>query len=55
MLREQPEIGIARMTGSGATCFGLTDSIDQARKTAEALRLRRPDCWVEATGIIAGS
>ena len=55
MLNEQPEISIARMTGSGATCFGLTDSIDRAREAAETLRLRRPDCWVEATGLVTGS
>ena len=55
ILREQPEIGIARMTGSGATCFGLTDSIDRAWEAAAVLRLRRPDCWVEATGIVTGS
>ena len=55
MLREQPEVGIARMTGSGATCFGLTDSIDRAQEAAKAIRLCRPDCWVEATGIVAGS
>ena len=54
MLRRQQHVGIARMTGSGATCFGLVESIGRAREAAAAIGLSRPDWWVEATGIVTG-
>lgn len=37
---------LARMSGSGATCFGVFDSEGAARYAAESLTLRRPDWWV---------
>ena len=39
------EADCVRMSGSGATCFGLFRSHDVMRKAAEALALRRPDWW----------
>ena len=40
---------LARMSGSGATCFGLYDTSRQAEKAAKALLAERPDWWVVAT------
>jgi 4-diphosphocytidyl-2-C-methyl-D-erythritol kinase len=40
---------MARMSGSGATCFGLTRTPAEAERGAEALRARRPGWWVAAT------
>lgn len=42
---------IARMSGSGATCFGLFDDDDSARRAEDALRGARPDWWIAATTI----
>lgn len=39
---------LARMSGSGATCFGLYADADAAARAAEALALRRPGWWVRA-------
>jgi 4-diphosphocytidyl-2-C-methyl-D-erythritol kinase len=40
---------LARMSGSGATCFGLFGSAPAAAAAARALRTRHPDWWVRAT------
>ena len=37
---------LARMSGSGATCFGVFDSDADAQKAAEALGLNAPQWWV---------
>ena len=42
---------LARMSGSGATCFAIYDTIDQAERAAHAIAESQPDWWVEATGI----
>lgn len=60
--RLEPEIGrvlddlaslsgclVARMTGSGATCFGLFGDRGEAETGALLLRRRRPDWWIRAT------
>lgn len=39
---------LARMSGSGATCFGLYADADAAARAAEALALRRSGWWVRA-------
>lgn len=48
-LRAQPGLLMARMSGSGATCFAL--AVDDAAAAAAALSLKRarPDWWVAAT------
>jgi 4-diphosphocytidyl-2-C-methyl-D-erythritol kinase len=38
-----------RMSGSGATCFGLFESGNLAKRAATALRARHPDWFVAAT------
>ncbi|MCS6876847.1 MAG: 4-(cytidine 5'-diphospho)-2-C-methyl-D-erythritol kinase [Geminicoccaceae bacterium] len=40
---------LARMSGSGATCFGLFSDRGEAETAAALLRRRRPDWWVAAT------
>jgi 4-diphosphocytidyl-2-C-methyl-D-erythritol kinase len=48
-LRAAPGCRLARMSGSGATCFGLFDSTRAAASAARALRARHPGWWVRAT------
>ncbi len=40
---------LARMSGSGATCFGIYDSADAAENANAELRSAHPDWWVEPT------
>ncbi len=40
---------LARMSGSGATCFGLYDSEDTAKQAARRISTQHPDWWVVAT------
>ncbi|HEY2131760.1 MAG TPA: 4-(cytidine 5'-diphospho)-2-C-methyl-D-erythritol kinase [Acetobacteraceae bacterium] len=42
-LRSEPGCALARMSGSGATCFGLFPKADMAARAAAALR--RPGWW----------
>jgi len=42
---------LARMSGSGATCFGLFANGDDARKAAETIASDHPDWWVVATQV----
>ncbi len=39
---------LARMTGSGATCFGLFESLEKAEKAASSIQLENPDWWVKS-------
>ncbi|WP_298839325.1 4-(cytidine 5'-diphospho)-2-C-methyl-D-erythritol kinase [uncultured Roseobacter sp.] len=48
-LRAGPACALARMSGSGATCFGLYDTKEQAQTAALSLRKSHPDWWVTAT------
>jgi len=48
-LSDQPECDLVRMSGSGATCFGLFGRARAAQRAAEALRLRYPDWWIKET------
>lgn len=47
-LRAAPGCRFARMSGSGATVFGLFDDAAAAGAAAGALRVARPDWWVVA-------
>ena len=49
-LESAPGCHLARMTGSGATCFGLFDDEASAENAAGALR--RDDWWVHATRLL---
>lgn len=44
-----PGCRLARMSGSGATCFGLFGSREKAQAAATALSAAHPDWWVAAT------
>ena len=44
-----------RMSGSGATCFALYDTSQEAEAAAKAVRRVRPDWLVVATETFAGS
>lgn len=47
-LGAQPGCLLARMSGSGATCFGLFAGADDARAAAESVGAAWPDWWVAA-------
>ena len=49
-LRAAPGVRLARMSGSGATCFAVLESHDAAHALAAELRAREPHWWVSATG-----
>jgi 4-diphosphocytidyl-2-C-methyl-D-erythritol kinase len=53
-LGAQPECLLARMSGSGATCFGLFETASAARVAADALGRDNPDWWVVATSLDTG-
>ncbi|MEW5704540.1 MAG: 4-(cytidine 5'-diphospho)-2-C-methyl-D-erythritol kinase [Pseudomonadota bacterium] len=45
---------LARMSGSGATCFGLYRDLAAAKAAAAALRRRPSGWWIAATTFLAG-
>ncbi|HVH01575.1 MAG TPA: 4-(cytidine 5'-diphospho)-2-C-methyl-D-erythritol kinase [Amaricoccus sp.] len=50
-LAAQPGCALARMSGSGATCFGLFDAAGPAEAAAATLRRARRDWWVAAAPV----
>jgi len=53
-VRELPGCRLARMSGSGATCFGLFPTNAAATAAARTLRVGYPQWWVRATVLGAG-
>jgi 4-diphosphocytidyl-2-C-methyl-D-erythritol kinase len=51
LLRQTRGCRLARMSGSGATVFGLYDDCEAAAAAAKAVRRARPDWWVKATSL----
>ena len=51
-LRQTAGCHLARMSGSGATCFGLFADRRVAEAAAARLRAHRPDWWIEAGHIL---
>jgi 4-diphosphocytidyl-2-C-methyl-D-erythritol kinase len=49
MLRSQPGLTLARMSGSGATCFGLFESTEAAAAAAQKIKQSRPAWWIVTT------
>src|SRR5690606_2597920 len=47
-LAAEPGIWLARMSGSGATCFGLVTDASAARAAARSLAATHPAWWVRA-------
>jgi 4-diphosphocytidyl-2-C-methyl-D-erythritol kinase len=52
-LEQQPPCLLARLSGSGATCFGLFAERGEARETAAAIAAAHPAWWVVATMLTA--
>ena len=50
-LSSQPRCELARMSGSGATCFAVFASAAAAIKAAEAIHAEYPNWWVRATAL----
>jgi predicted transcriptional regulator len=48
-LKDVPGCKLARMSGSGATCFGIFASIGAAQQAAQTLARKRPGWFVKAT------
>jgi len=42
---------LARMSGSGATCFALFGTNEEARRGADTIRQANADWWVHAGGL----
>jgi 4-diphosphocytidyl-2-C-methyl-D-erythritol kinase len=53
-LRALADCRLARMSGSGATCFALFDSAAAARSAAEIPSKKYPQWWVRACGLGSG-
>ena len=51
-LNFQPDIACSRMSGSGATCFGLFASLERAQIAAAAIAEKHPNWWVVATTLL---
>ncbi|MEE9313574.1 MAG: 4-(cytidine 5'-diphospho)-2-C-methyl-D-erythritol kinase [Rhizobiaceae bacterium] len=51
-LNQTTNCRLARMSGSGATCFGLYDTQENADEAAAMLRKNQPDWWVVSTRTI---
>jgi 4-diphosphocytidyl-2-C-methyl-D-erythritol kinase len=50
-LRATPGVLLARMSGSGATCFGLCEDEAAATAAARALAERHPHWWITAASV----
>jgi 4-diphosphocytidyl-2-C-methyl-D-erythritol kinase len=53
-LARLPGALIARMSGSGATCFALFSDRDAAEKAGLTLAADQPEWWWAAGGLVAG-
>ena len=51
-LDSQKDITCSRMSGSGATCFGLAENSGQAERAATNIKTRHPDWWVVAASLL---
>jgi len=49
VLRHQPGCNLVRMSGSGATCFGLFDDVMERDRAVEEISTAQPDWWVIGT------
>jgi len=51
-LNHQPDLICSRMSGSGATCFGLAENLAQAEHAATSIQNRHSDWWIVATSLL---
>ena len=54
-IRALPRVRLVRMSGSGATCFGLFETAEAAEGAAEMLARAEPRWWVAATSLGNGN
>lgn len=52
-LRVAPGARLARMSGSGATCFALFAGIEEAEREARRLAAQHPGWWIQAAPVAA--
>ncbi len=52
-LRAQPGVYLARMSGSGATCFAIFESDEAALAAADAVGAAHPAWWVKAARVLS--
>lgn len=52
-LEAEPDCALARMSGSGATCFGVFEQPASAAQAAARLSADHPNWWVQAAGLLA--
>ena len=53
-LAATPGCLLSRMSGSGATCFGIFESVEGAVTGGKAIGAERPDWWVAVTKTVKG-
>ena len=53
-LAQLPGARLTRMSGSGATCFAMFTTADEARRGADILSRREPGWWVAAAPLLHG-
>jgi 4-diphosphocytidyl-2-C-methyl-D-erythritol kinase len=53
MLDAMPDVALARMSGSGATCFALVENVATADQVAREVRAAHPDYWVSRGAVLA--
>ena len=54
-IRETSGCQVARLSGSGATCFGIYDTDAAAKAAVNKLRQQHPDWWITAAGLLRHS
>ena len=52
-LEELPGAHLARMSGSGATCFALFDDKGAAERAAQQLAAEHPGWWVRGAALLS--
>lgn len=45
-LRRQKGLSLARMSGSGATCFGIWETLEERDRAAAAIQAAHPNWWI---------
>jgi 4-diphosphocytidyl-2-C-methyl-D-erythritol kinase len=51
IMKAKPELNVVRMSGSGATCFGLTSDTTIAASIAAQLQRQHPDWWIVSAAL----
>jgi 4-diphosphocytidyl-2-C-methyl-D-erythritol kinase len=51
-LRSMPQVMHAAMSGSGATCYGLTRNVGEARQVARAIQVSKMGWWVAPAAVL---